>query len=66
MVTSVRFDGPSNEPPVWDGLRVKLEGLSSDRDNLPTTVLNGSGFYEIDTGDYYMFDEENTTWRKQG
>ena len=66
MITSVRFDGPNNEPQVWDGLRVKLEGLSSERGSLPTTVLNGSGFYEIDTGDYYMFDQTNEIWRKQG
>lgn len=63
MITSATFDGPSIEPMIWDGLRVKLEGLSSD--TKPTTVLNGSGFYEMDTGDYYKFDEANTTWRKQ-
>ena len=63
MITPVRYDGPERVPNVWDGLRVKLEGLSSD--TKPTTVLNGSSFYEMDTGDYYKFDEANTTWRKQ-
>lgn len=42
---------------------VKYRGLSTD--TKPMNVANGSGFYEMDTGDYYMFDEANQTWRKQ-
>ena len=45
------------------GVKVMLEGLSTD--TKPTDVLNGSGFYEMDTTDYYKFDEENHQWRKQ-
>ena len=46
---------------------VKLRGLSLD--DKPTTinggtVENGSTFIEIDTGDEYMYDLENTTWYK--
>ena len=43
--------------------RVDMFGLSGD--DKPLTVGNGSIFKEIDTGDVYMFDEENTTWYKQ-
>ena len=28
-------------------------------------VVNSSAFYEIDTGDLYLFEEENTDWVKQ-
>lgn len=63
MITAAKCDGPILEPMVYDGLRVQLEGLSGD--TKPTTVKNGSGFYEINTGKYYMFDEENSTWREQ-
>lgn len=65
MITPVSFNGPANNPLVYDGLKVRLEGLSDDVSNLPTTVLNGSSFYAMDTGAYYKFDEENTTWREQ-
>lgn len=44
---------------------VELRGLSNE--DKPTTlndgkILNGSAFIEIDTGDVYLFDEENTEW----
>ena len=42
---------------------IKLRGLSTD--TKPTNVANGSGFYEMDTGTYYLWDEENATWREQ-
>ena len=46
---------------------VDLRGLSDDEK--PTTlgvnsIDNGSTFMEIDTGDKYMYDLENTTWYK--
>ena len=65
MITPIRFDGPNNEPASWAGLKVKLEGISSDVSSLPTTVLNGSSFYNMENGDFYKFDEESTQWRKQ-
>ena len=42
---------------------VKYRGLSTD--DKPENAANGSGFYEMDTGKYYMYDEENDTWREQ-
>ena len=60
MITPIRFDGPNNEPASWAGLKVKLEGISSDVSSLPTTVLNGSSFYNMQNGDFYKFDEENS------
>lgn len=42
---------------------LRLRGLSSD--TKPTEgVPNGSSFLEMDTGDVYLFDEENTLWRQ--
>ena len=38
-------------------------GKSSD--TKPGDVPNASFFYEMDTGDIYMFDEETHTWLKQ-
>ena len=53
---------------------VTLFGLNGD--TKPTTVfefggaeipiINGSMFYEIDTADLYLFDEDNEIWIKQG
>lgn len=41
----------------------RLRGLSTD--TKPTEgVPNGSSFLEMDTGDVYMFDEQNHEWRK--
>lgn len=44
---------------------LELRGLSTDEK--PTeiengTIENGSVFIEIDTGDVYIFDAENTEW----
>lgn len=46
---------------------VEFRGLEDD--DKPTsidggTIENGSTFIEIDTGDVYMYDLENTTWYK--
>lgn len=44
-------------------LTTTYNGLADD--TKPTTdVRNGDVFVEIDTGDIYMFDEENSTWNK--
>lgn len=41
----------------------QLRGLSTD--TKPTTdVPNGSSFLEMDTGNVYMWDEENEQWRQ--
>ena len=48
---------------------ITFYGLSTDEK--PTgewklaEVENGSQFYEMDTTDAYLFDEENYLWRKQ-
>ena len=39
-------------------------GKSSDTKPVEN-VPNASVFYEIDTGDVYMFDDETKTWLKQ-
>lgn len=44
---------------------VELRGLSDDEK--PTTInggaiINGSEFLEIDTGDLYYFNEDDTEW----
>lgn len=38
-------------------------GLSSDAK--PEGLKNGATFYEIDTQDLYMYDEQNELWIKQ-
>lgn len=38
-------------------------GMSTDIK--PVNALNASRFYEIDTGNVYMFDEEGKQWFKQ-
>ena len=41
----------------------QLRGLSTD--TKPTTdVPNGSSFLEMDTGNVYMWDDENKQWRQ--
>lgn len=37
-------------------------GLSTD--TKPTDAVNGSAFLEMDTGDVYLYDSQNSTWRK--
>jgi len=37
-------------------------GLATDTAPTDDDCLNGSTFYEIDTGTTYHFDEENDTW----
>ena len=44
-------------------LAIKLRGLSTD-DKPMEGVPNGSSFLEMDTGNVYVFDEENTQWRQ--
>lgn len=46
-----------------------LVGLSTDEKPIEkfknTPVINGSTFLEMDTGDKYLYDEENSTWYKK-
>lgn len=39
---------------------VKYRGLSTDEK--PMDVPNGSGIFEMDSGKYFYFDEENKKW----
>lgn len=39
-------------------------GLSTD--DKPMDAPNASFFYEMDTGDAYMFDRQNVKWLAQG
>lgn len=48
----------------YDGKINFYEGLSTD--SKPSGKgLNGSIFYELDTGNVFMYDETNSLWRKQ-
>ena len=41
----------------------RYAGLSTEEK--PLDVQNGSVYFEIDTGLYYMFDAEGKTWHEQ-
>jgi len=49
--------------------KMSFQGLSSDTKPTETykgyTIKNGSSFYEMDTTDLYLYDEENNRWLKQ-
>lgn len=53
---------------------VTLFGLSTDTKpdeayeygSAVVPIKNGSLFYEIDSGDLFVFDEDNVDWIKQG
>lgn len=47
-----------------DGKINFYEGLSTDQ-KPSGTYLNGSIFYEMDTGNVFIYDEANEIWRKQ-
>ena len=65
MITPVNMDGPLRKPESYKGICVKLRGIHADFSSLPTDCGNGSSFYEMDTGKYYMFDEFNSEWIEQ-
>ena len=46
-----------------DKMIIRLIGLSTD-EKPPAT--NGSSFIEMDTGDLYFYDGENSEWIKSG
>lgn len=49
-----------------EGKRI-IEAYGLSTDTKPTDdVLTGSIFIEIDTGNAYFYDEENTEWIKAG
>lgn len=43
----------------WD-----LRGLSTDTKPTDEQLPNGSTFVEMDTGNVYMYDKENTEWHQ--
>ena len=44
---------------------ILIEAACLSTDTKPTTdVPNGSSFLEMDTGNVYMWDEENEQWRQ--
>jgi hypothetical protein len=45
---------------IPEGRLAKLRGLSTD--SKPTTLVNGSEFFEIDTGATYFYDEDGEQW----
>lgn len=46
--------------------RTRLEFYGKSTDEKPTEdVRNADVFYEMDTTDVYLFDEETKTWLKQ-
>ena len=46
-----------------EGQTSEFYGLSTD--TKPVIAPNASTFYEMDTGDLYLFDATNTQWLKQ-
>lgn len=46
------------------GIGTEYRGLSTDKKPTGESVQNGSTFVEMDTSDVYVFDKENTQWRK--
>ena len=62
MVSIYQYAGRHN------GATLDIIGLSTDikpigefKNNL---IINGSTFLEMDTGDIYLYDEDNTKWHK--
>lgn len=43
----------------WD-----LRGLSSDTKPMDEQLPNGSTFVEMDTGNVFMYDKENSEWHQ--
>ena len=53
---------------MTDGAPKSFYGLSTDTkpvDSAQLQIAQGSTFYEVDTGDIYMYDKENNSWRAQ-
>lgn len=49
-------------PKYQTGVALEIRGLSSD--TKPTDdIPNGSSFLEMDTGEVYFWDAENSQWR---
>lgn len=49
---------------VHNGAFNEYYGLSTDEKPISNN-LNGSFFYEIDSGDLYVYDEEGSSWIKR-
>lgn len=68
MVTANAADAALHANEDSGAVKFELVGLSTD--TKPTVfsgspIKNGSTFYEMNTGDIFMFDEENQSWAKQ-
>lgn len=55
---------------IKDGL-VYADGFCNSSDQKPANIdgmaiCQGSSLYETDTSDSYMYDEDSTSWIKQG
>jgi len=59
----------TDETPRTGFVNLQLWGLSSDvkptEEYGGAKIANGSKYYEIDTANVYMYDEENATWYLQ-
>ena len=44
-------------------MKMMYAGVAADEK--PLNVQNGSVYFEVDTGKYFMFDEENKVWHEQ-
>lgn len=49
----------------WKNEKKYVEGSCLAKDSKPTggPLMNGSKLFEMDTSTFYMYDEENRTWR---
>lgn len=61
-VTMNEYGNTANKPTAV------LYGLSTDtkptREYNNSSIVNGSVFIEMDTGDAYFYDEENELWKE--
>lgn len=50
----------------YDGKKAYVEFSGVAADSKPTTgIINGSLFFEVDTGKVYAFNEASSTWVEQ-
>lgn len=64
MITSISSGG--NSPTTFFGLSTDTKPIEIELvRGLPHPLLNASIFYEIDTGNIYMWDAEGNSWIKQ-
>lgn len=59
MVTIDKIGGAQNTKSI------EMKGLSIDEKPINEDIVNGSTFYEMDTQELFMFDEQNQQWIRQ-